>query len=486
MSCDICTETFTKVPSRKQAKCPYCPIKACVKCTQTYLIGTHEDPHCMGCRKGWTREVLDSFCLITWLDKDYKHHRQTVLVDRERSRLPAAQIMAENMKEAEKRMPHLEAIKKELEEAHRQVALITNMLIDEQTRIAALKRGESIDEGTTSTEKAVTEKRAFVMPCPATGCRGFLSTAYKCGICENYTCPDCREVKGAHKDTAHTCDPNTVASVQALKKECKNCPECGANIFRIHGCSQMFCTNCHTAFDWGTGKKVTHGAIHNPHYYDYVRQLNGGVMPRAAGDIPCGDGLPGVWQFDRIMRGIPASYNDLKNSLYSALRTINHIRHVEIPNQTNHAEDTDNMQYNVQYLRGLITEKRWKQVLQTREKRRMRRDEIRLRMEAICGAASDVFAYYMDAINKIPNNLPKGTDLLKNEKVVSSEIVKQFENLNIQLGKLRTMFNKELEVVSYRYRCMTPYINVDFTLGKQRADRTGKKSVSTGSDDEEE
>jgi hypothetical protein len=88
MSCSICIEKFTKQPHRKEAKCPYCDIKACTTCTQTYLIGTHEDPHCMGCRRGWTREVLDTILLTTWINGDYKKRREDILFDRERSRLP--------------------------------------------------------------------------------------------------------------------------------------------------------------------------------------------------------------------------------------------------------------------------------------------------------------------------------------------------------------------------------------------------------------
>lgn len=37
-------------------------------------------------------------------------------------------------------------------------------------------------------------------------------------------------------------------------------------------CSQMWCTQCQTAFDWRTGKIET-GIIHNPHYWEYVRKL---------------------------------------------------------------------------------------------------------------------------------------------------------------------------------------------------------------------
>jgi len=49
----------------------------------------------------------------------------------------------------------------------------------------------------------------------------------------------------------------------------------------------MFCTACNDcAFDWVTGRIET--VIHNPHYYEFQRQLHGGQAPRVPGDILCG------------------------------------------------------------------------------------------------------------------------------------------------------------------------------------------------------
>jgi hypothetical protein len=51
----------------------------------------------------------------------------------------------------------------------------------------------------------------------------------------------------------------------------------------------MYCTACHTSFDWKTRKIVTK-SIHNPHYFQYQRE-RGDAQERTIGDVPCG-GLP--------------------------------------------------------------------------------------------------------------------------------------------------------------------------------------------------
>ena len=488
-NCGVCIEKFNKIASRKQAKCPYCDIKACVKCTQTYLMNSHEDPHCMGCRKGWSREVLDSFALITWIDGEYKRHRQNILVDRERSRLPAAQLIIERIKEADQRRPYLDELIKEEVRIAKLYREASQKRYAEEAKIQLLSRG-LLPDGTAS---STGEKRQFVMPCPATACRGFLSTAYKCGVCDIYACPDCREIKGTNKDSDHTCDPNTVQTVAAMKKECRNCPECGTSIFKIVGCSQMFCTQCNTPFDWNTGKKVTSGAIHNPHYFDYIRQLNGGQMPRQPGDIPCGNNLPTPWALDRILRRIPDNLklSDKRTYVYNGLMTFNHMTGWEIPRLTNGAEDTDNTTYNLKYLRNEMTELKWKQVLQQREKRRMRRDEVRQRMEAFCGAASDIYGRFMGAMNsrdsmRITPLIESGADKLLRLKSIEEKDVADLLELYTTLCKLREMMNAEFMKLSYRYRCQIMWITDTMQHEKKRAPRVkvAGEDSDDGSDDE--
>jgi hypothetical protein len=83
---------------------------------------------------------------------------------------------------------------------------------------------------------AADERAKFVRQCPVSACRGFLSTAWKCGTCDTWACPNCHEVKGATKDAAHTCNPDCVASARLLEKETRPCPKCASAIFKISGC----------------------------------------------------------------------------------------------------------------------------------------------------------------------------------------------------------------------------------------------------------
>lgn len=480
-SCAVCIEEFTKQPHKKRAKCPYCDVAACTTCTQKYLLSSTEDPHCMGCRKAWTREVMDSILLTTWLNGEYKKHRENVLLDREKSRLPAAQLIIERQKRVAEYMPQRNALNAEIVELQARINTLLQQVVSIDVIMGRLRAGQ--EPYITAEGKEVAERRAFIMPCPADGCRGFLSQAYKCGVCDVFVCADCREVKGLDRDAAHTCKPENVESVRLIKKDTKPCPDCGVNIHRVSGCSQMFCTVCHISFDYNTGKKVTHGAIHNPHYYEYLRNMNGGVMPRAPGDIPCGAHLPNAWTFQRDVLGkIPGlAVTQPGAFLLAALRTITHIQHVEVPRYTNQAEDTDNTDANVRYLSKEIDEKRWKQLLQQREKRRMRRDDIRMRLEAFIGACIDIYGRIVNRSRGIPHGNPPNTNTAKNVKELS-DLMKE---ACAQLQSLRTIFNEGMMGLSKMYKCQVIQLDekaLNIEMRRHEAGR-GKKAES---DDESE
>jgi hypothetical protein len=71
-------------------------------------------------------------------------------------------------------------------------------------------------------------------------------------------------------------------------KDTKPCPGCKEFIFKINGCSQMWCVQCHTTWNWDTGEILENQKIHNPHYIEY-KAKEGILIERDIRDIPSGD-----------------------------------------------------------------------------------------------------------------------------------------------------------------------------------------------------
>jgi hypothetical protein len=160
------------------------------------------------------------------------------------------------------------------------------------------------------------------MPCGNTDCRGYLSTQYKCDLCEHHTCAKCFEHIGPVKEEgAHTCKPENIESAEFIKKQSKPCPCCGARISKIDGCDQMWCTQCHKAFSWETGNIVS-GPVHNPHFYQYQREHGG--LPRNPVDVVCG-GLPTYYELNQKIAeaALPRRHQDF---FYNTLMTIHRLQ----------------------------------------------------------------------------------------------------------------------------------------------------------------
>ena len=162
-------------------------------------------------------------------------------------------------------------------------------------------------------DNVVKEKHEFLMNCQAKECKGYLSTKYKCGLCEKYTCSACLLVK----EEGHECKEDDLSTVRLIRKETKPCPKCSARISKIDGCDQMWCVECKTAFSWKSGN-IVNGAIHNPHYYDYLRKTQG-FVPRA--DNPCGE-IPPLGTMRLTLRTV-ADY--IRSNLFSFHRFLEEI-----------------------------------------------------------------------------------------------------------------------------------------------------------------
>tara|TARA_B100001175_G_scaffold246147_1_gene212793 strand:- start:1779 stop:3305 length:1527 start_codon:yes stop_codon:yes gene_type:complete len=280
MTCNICCEKFNKSLNAK-ITC-ICGFDACKTCVRTYLLSTTKDPHCMDCKTQWSAKFLVDNLNRSYIDGDYKKHRKILLVDREISKTPELMNLVERTKLIEDKSKELLEFDKEFKEVRKIYFESLNKLNLKRVEINKIKNGE-----------VTQERKKFIMPCPGDNCKGYLSTQYKCEVCKLYTCPDCYEIVGYTKDEPHTCLEANLQSAALIKKETKGCPHCGVRIFKISGCDQMWCTECKVAFNWNTGKVIYGGQIHNPHYYQYMRnQNNGEQAPRNPGDVLCGGLVP--------------------------------------------------------------------------------------------------------------------------------------------------------------------------------------------------
>jgi hypothetical protein len=234
----------------------------------------------MHCKHPFDRQFLNSNLTKTFMGGEYVQKRREILWNREESYLPAAMAFIPLKKERET----FSAKRTELNKLIRELEHQLSEIADREYAI-----GRAIDTGVLpgTGKTAVKEsQQKFVRRCIKDACKGWLSTAWKCDICDSKVCSDCYQIKTNPED--HHCKKEDLETAEYIRKNAKNCPNCGEMIEKKEGCDQMFCTSCHTAFSWKT-LEIVKGAIHNPHYFAW-RQAQG-VNERTIGDIQCG-GVP--------------------------------------------------------------------------------------------------------------------------------------------------------------------------------------------------
>jgi len=239
----------------------------------------------MGCKLGWDREQLQSAVGKTFLDNEYKNYRASVLVERARSTIPQIQDWAMLRRDLE----YVVKQRKTVVSKHREEKKAIEYKHAIELRAIDIQ-ADNIYDQLADHNKGKKTRSEFMQKCGGQECEGFLSTSWKCRVCDYYTCKECGQVSGdfpqGHADCEHTCDEDEKQTFALVRQECKPCPGCASHIFKIEGCDQMFCTVCHIPWSWKTGQRVT-GIVHNPHYYEWMRKTLGSV-PRQPGDVPGG------------------------------------------------------------------------------------------------------------------------------------------------------------------------------------------------------
>lgn len=287
-SCNVCCSKYNK-STHNIVKCYFakCAYEACKECVRTYLTNSTNEPHCMKCRNKWHIEFSKSALNASFMDKDYRTHRRTILADMAVAKIP-------EYYESALRYGKISALDKRM-------AAIMEEINIHRTHINELYHEYNTIQEELGNPSASTARK-FVMPCQNAGCRGMLSTQYKCDICSKHTCSKCFVVIG---DETHECKQEDIDSVEELRKNTRPCPNCGMRISKIDGCDQMWCVECKTAFSWNKGT-IEQGVVHNPHYYQWMRE-HGTIQPRCDA---------GHQVFGQCARNITQIVNDCEKSYH--------------------------------------------------------------------------------------------------------------------------------------------------------------------------
>lgn len=366
--CPICCEKYNRTQhSAVICEQGECGFTACKQCIRQYLLSTISEPNCMQCKKTLSEQFLIHNLNRSFVSGDYKRHRVSVLLDKAMSQMPETMPDAMRMQELDETNNEIKHIRDEMNKLNDEMNKLKKQLNDLQIKSYRLKHPET---------KAAEETRKFVMACPREDCRGFLSTAYKCGLCEYYTCSACLKPKTSTEEP-HVCNPDDVSTTALIKSQTKPCPTCGERISKIAGCDQMWCTSCHNAFSWRTGQ-VDNGIVHNPHFFQYQRSMHaeggGNVIQRGLGQCNT-DQLPDYVVVMQTAKRLQRTKNkdaiSVSNCLTYMYEIMAHINHHETPNlqrKLTYLEDSTPLR--ISYILGKTEKTQLSENLYANEKKR--------------------------------------------------------------------------------------------------------------------
>ncbi len=483
--CCVCTDKYTPI-IRKKIICKYCSKDTCSKCIEQYLLSRHEDAHCLHCRVNYNDDTLREICTKTFLQQEYFKHRQEVLINKERANLPNLQDAAieqrvdreirkeinkltqdikqlKNMKKEmsiayntlypdyykailDKDLNNMQKLRKKLDEINMMTSEYNASIASIIQKRDEIYRNRNNGSKDNLEEKKEEDRKKFIRRCMRNGCQGFLSTAWKCGICDHYSCSKCFVVKGTTHDQAHECKKEDIETAELIKADSKPCPNCGEFINKSSGCSQMYCITCNTPWDWNTGKIVTNGVIHNPHYYEWLKRT-GGNMPRNPADVPCG-GFPHAWELVNMPR---LMNRDIRLKFTEFHRLCMELQDISTRNFRSHLDNTTTHSININFLLGDYDEKQWGRLLASNEKKKKRDNEIQ-----------EIFAAFrmvaVELINRVQQYYVDG----KNFSQINVKIAENYINqLDIEIQELIKMVNNALRTVSITHLYSVPYIIID-------------------------
>jgi len=307
-SCNICADDYKvcdENPLTKPIVCHFCNHTSCYECSKTYIL-SQSITKCMNpdCAKEWTYGIMLEKFPLEFVKGEYAKHLKNVLIEKEKAKLPLAQNLLD-----------IKKLNNELDELHTTYSYVRRQKNDQQRKVSLEERIidvllKLLEKGDTSfiprcmhtyiwqernldvlfepyLKGNVVVKPLYPRPCPSLDCKGFLDGSWFCSLCETKVCRKCRTILD---NDSHECKEYEVKAAIEMDKKVKPCPgNCKNMIEKLEGCDQMFCTVCHVAFSWTTGE-IERKRIHNPHYFEMLRQTGRDDLLRRDAELANGVG----------------------------------------------------------------------------------------------------------------------------------------------------------------------------------------------------
>ena len=477
--CQICCNDFNK-STRTPVSCKNqeCEVLACKECVRTYLSTQSGDPHCMGCKIAFDDNFIVMNLNRAWCEKKYRQHRKGILLEQQMARMPETVEAAERFNEINTIAEKNSGINEQISDLR---LTIRNLEIERrrnEIRIYNLNHHGN-QEGKEQ------EKRKFIMACPDDDCRGYLSSGYKCEMCKLFTCSHCLKIIGHDKNNHnHVCNEDDVKTADFIKSTTKPCPGCGERIFKIEGCDQMWCTQCHVAFSWKTGM-VDNGVVHNPHFYAHQR-TGGGAPMRNPGEIACG-GMPNWWTLRNTLRNryyrqdssCKQQYRKFIDDMTELHRTFAHIQHHELQRARQKIRDNTNHEPDrIRFLLKQISKADLANNVIRKDKLRRKYTELVHIYELIHVVSVDLFRWIENYIRNDAPPTQVGIEIIImgaiNEKVDELENLREYANE--QLGTISVSYNQRVPQFRPRtWRIDTKKFSLKAAKAKAKADKSNQK-----------
>jgi hypothetical protein len=210
----------------------------------------------------------------------------------------------------------------------------------------------------------------------------------------------------------------------------------------LRNCDQMYCTHCHIAFSWRTGR-IEIGRIHNPHYYQYMRE--NGQAERELGDIQCG-GLPNIRALNSKLQELSLKSKD-KTDLYAFHMLMTEFQELEIPNIPETTAFDLNREMRIKHMMGQLPVSAFKGYIQQQDKSINKKRELLM-----------VGSTFVQIVSDIMNRL------------MELKTCKNIEQFNTELSNACNYINKLYLDIAIAYDCIVPIFK--FPGGYRKMKRT--------------